>query len=98
MGGKVILVGAGPGDAGLMTVKGRRALEQAEVVVFDRLVDAGILEAIPAGAEKIDVGKNAGDHPVPQHEINRILLEKAQAGKRVVRLKGGDCFVFGRGG
>lgn len=98
MAGKVILVGAGPGDAGLLTVKGKRELQRAEVVVFDRLVDEEIMKLIPEGAEKIDVGKRVADHPVPQPEINRILLRKAQEGKRVVRLKGGDCFVFGRGG
>lgn len=98
MAGKVILVGAGPGDAGLLSVKGRREIERAEVVVFDRLVDDEIMKLIPESAEKIDVGKRVADHPVPQHEINRILVRKAQAGKRVVRLKGGDCFVFGRGG
>ncbi len=98
MAGKVILVGAGPGDAGLLTLKGRKAIERADVVVFDRLVDGEILDLIPERAQRIDVGKRAADHPVPQREINRILLEKAQEGKNVVRLKGGDCFVFGRGG
>lgn len=96
--GNVILVGAGPGDPGLLTRKGLEALRQAEVVVFDRLVGPDILNLIPENAEKIDVGKQASNHPVPQYQINQILLEKAQEGKRVVRLKGGDPFLFGRGG
>jgi uroporphyrinogen III methyltransferase/synthase len=96
--GKVILVGAGPGDEGLITVKGASVLRQAEVVVYDRLVGEGILEQIPEDAERIYVGKNAGHHAVPQERINEILLEKALEGKSVVRLKGGDGFVFGRGG
>jgi uroporphyrinogen III methyltransferase/synthase len=96
--GKVILVGAGPGDEGLLTVKGARMLQSADVVVYDRLVGPEILDRMPAGAEKINVGKNAGSHPVPQDEINRLLLRKALEGKTVVRLKGGDCFLFGRGG
>lgn len=86
--GNVILVGAGPGDPGLLTRKGLEALQQAEVVVFDRLVGSEILSLIPESAERIDVGKKASNHPVPQQQINRILLEKAQEGKRVVRLKG----------
>ncbi len=96
--GTVFLVGAGPSDPGLLTIKGRQVLERAQVVVYDRLVGAGILQMMPEEAEKIDVGKRSGNHPVPQEEINRLLLEKALEGKRVVRLKGGDPFVFGRGG
>ena len=98
MSGKVYLVGAGPGDGGLMTIKGRDLLHGADVVVYDRLVGREVMEMIPAGAQRIDVGKNAGRHPVPQNEINEILAACAKAGKTVVRLKGGDPFVFGRGG
>lgn len=96
--GKVWLVGAGPGDAGLLTLKGKAALEQADVVVYDRLVGEGVLRMIPGGTRKIDVGKASGNHRVPQEQINQILLEEALAGNRVVRLKGGDPFLFGRGG
>ncbi len=96
--GKVWLVGAGPGDPGLFTLKGKYLLEHADVVVYDRLVGAGILSMIPPSAQQINVGKNAGHHPVEQEKISQILLREAQQGKRVVRLKGGDPFIFGRGG
>ncbi|MEG0919008.1 MAG: uroporphyrinogen-III C-methyltransferase [Anaerovoracaceae bacterium] len=96
--GKVWLVGAGPSDVGLFTLKGKYLLENADVVVYDKLVGQGVLGMIPENIEKIFVGKVAGSHPVPQDEINRILLREALAGKNVVRLKGGDPFVFGRGG
>ncbi len=98
MSGKVFLLGAGPGDSGLLTQKAARLLSQAEVVVYDRLVGEDILAMMPKTAEHINVGKHAGRHPVPQQEISSILLQKAQEGKQVVRLKGGDCFLFGRGG
>lgn len=98
MNGKVWLVGAGPGDPGLFTLKGKKVLEQAEVVVYDSLVGDGVLSMVPREAELINVGKRAGHHLVPQDQINEILLEKALEGKRVVRLKGGDPFLFGRGG
>lgn len=96
--GMVYLVGAGPGDEGLLTVKAARVIAKAEVLVYDRLVSDGIIAMLPSKAEKINVGKNAGNHPVPQEKINQILLDKALEGKIVVRLKGGDSFLFGRGG
>ncbi|WP_245157191.1 uroporphyrinogen-III C-methyltransferase [Anaerovorax sp. IOR16] len=97
-GGKVWLVGAGPSDAGLFTLRGKAVLEQADVVVYDKLVGQGVLGLIPSGVELIPVGKVSGYHPTPQYRINEILLEEALKGKKVVRLKGGDPFVFGRGG
>ncbi len=96
--GKVTLVGAGPGDLGLLTLKGFYALKNAEVVVYDRLVGDDILNLIPENAEKIDAGKKSANHKIPQYQMNKILLDKALLGKNVVRLKGGDCFLFGRGG
>lgn len=95
--GKVILVGAGPGDPGLITVRGLEALEQAEVVVCDYLANPELLKSVPAAAEKIYVGKKGSDHTLEQDEINRLLFSKAAEGKLVVRLKGGDPYIFGRG-
>jgi uroporphyrin-III C-methyltransferase len=96
--GHVALVGAGPGDPDLLTVRAARLLAQAEVVFVDRLVGAGVLELISASAEIVPVGKSKGEHSVPQDEIHRRMIEATNAGKRVVRLKGGDPFIFGRGG
>ena len=96
--GKVWLVGAGPGDIGLFTLKGLKVLEQADVVVYDSLVGQGVLSRIPENARLINVGKRASHHIMRQENINQVLLEEAQKGLRVVRLKGGDPFLFGRGG
>ena len=98
MTGKVWLVGAGPGDRGLLTLKGLEGLKAADVGVFAALVGQEVLTLIPQSAELVNVGKRAGNHIMPQERINRLLLEKAQEGKKVVRLKGGDPFLFGRGG
>lgn len=96
--GKVWLVGAGPGDAGLLTLKGAGVLNAAQVVVYDSLVGDAVLAMIPPQARTINVGKRSGHHTMPQEQINRVLLEEARKGYRVVRLKGGDPFLFGRGG
>lgn len=96
--GSVALVGAGPGDAELITLKGARLLGQADVVVYDNLVSQGIMDLASPTAEHIFVGKMAGNHTLPQEEICQLLVDKAREGKFVVRLKGGDPFVFGRGG
>jgi len=96
--GFVSLVGAGPGDVELMTVKAVRLLQQADVVVYDRLVSADILNLIPPGISRISVGKEVGRHCVPQEKINETIVSLARSGRHVVRLKGGDPCMFGRGG
>src|SRR3954453_3952711 len=94
----VYLVGAGPGDPGLVTVRGAELLRRAEVVVHDRLSAAELLDLVPAGAELIDVGKAPGRHTMSQLDICALLVERGLLGQSVVRLKGGDPFVFARGG
>ncbi|MFV0400042.1 MAG: uroporphyrinogen-III C-methyltransferase [Oscillospiraceae bacterium] len=95
--GIIYLVGAGPGDPGLLTLRGKQLIERADVVLYDRLVGEEILSLLPEKALLIDVGKNAGHHLIPQEEINALILRYAGEGKRVVRLKGGDPYLFGRG-
>ena len=94
----VYLVGAGPGDPGLVTVRGAELLKQADVVVYDRLAAAALVDLAPSSAERISVGKTPGHDSTPQEAINALLVEKGKAGLHVVRLKGGDPFLFGRGG
>jgi uroporphyrinogen III methyltransferase/synthase len=96
--GKVYLVGAGPGDPGLITVKGMECLNKADVIIYDRLLDSRLLTLAKQKTKRIYVGKSSGDHSLEQSEINQIILKEAKRGKTVVRLKGGDPFVFGRGG
>lgn len=96
--GKVFLVGAGPGDAGLMTLRGLDVLRKADVVVYDALAPASLLKEVKKGAEIIYAGKQSSRHTLTQDEIQRVLIKKAKQGKNVVRLKGGDPFIFGRGG
>jgi uroporphyrin-III C-methyltransferase / precorrin-2 dehydrogenase / sirohydrochlorin ferrochelatase len=96
--GCVALVGGGPGDPELISVRGRRLLAEADVVLVDRLAPRALVDDLDPEVVVVDVGKTAGHHPLPQEEINRLLVEHAQAGRRVVRLKGGDPFVLGRGG
>jgi uroporphyrin-III C-methyltransferase len=96
--GIVYLVGAGPGDPGLITVRGREVLRASEVVVYDRLVNPALLAEAPASAERVPVGKHPGGHSTRQEAINAVLIDRGRAGLTVTRLKGGDPFVFGRGG
>lgn len=98
MTGKVYLVGGGPGDPDLITVKGLQLLRRADVVLYDRLVPPQLLDEVPVTAERIPVGKTPGQHSLTQPEINALLIAKAQTGRVIVRLKGGDPFVFGQGG
>jgi len=98
MSGKVYLVGSGPGGAGLMTERAREIIASAEVVLYDQLPGEEILATLPEAAEKIDCGKYGGRHTLEQREIEALMIDRAKKGKRVVRLKGGDPFLFGRGG
>ena len=94
----IYIVGAGPGDAGLLTLRGYEVLKRADAVIYDNLVGDGVLSLIPENAEAIDAGKTAGNHKLPQYEINEKMIALSRSGKNVVRLKGGDPYIFGRGG
>ncbi len=96
--GKVYLVGAGPGNPKLLTLRAAELLEKADIVIYDRLVGSSILKLAPKTARKVYVGKRSGKHEVPQDKINELILNAASEGKVIVRLKGGDPFLFGRGG
>src|SRR3954454_13964435 len=98
MPGKVFLVGAGPGDPGLLTARALELLASADVVIHDRLIPPGALDGVRADAEVVYVGKEGGGEQVPQEQTNRLIVERARAGRSVVCLKGGDPFVFGRVG
>jgi len=98
MNGKVFIVGAGPGDPRLMTVRGLQCIQAADVLIYDRLVDRSLLDKAPPRAERIYAGKESSHHTLPQEEINALMETHARMGRTVVRLKGGDPFVFGRGG
>lgn len=96
--GEVVLIGAGPGDVELLTVRAYKLIQEADCIVYDRLVSEDVMALAAESAECIYVGKQSADHALPQEEINKLLIEKAKAGHKVARLKGGDSFIFGRGG